>query len=111
MFTAGAHDGKTVPLVPRTTLALRADWLVAPQQRINAGVVWASEQSVDFNNLCKIPVYAVADARYAYQVKNMELSLGINNLFDRHYVASCGSDVQCYWGWDRRIVATATFQF
>lgn len=85
VFTAGAHDGKTVPLVPRTTLALRADWLVAPQQRINAGVVWASEQSVDFNNLCKIPVYAVADARYAYQVKNMELSLGINNLFDRQY--------------------------
>ena len=85
VFTAGDHDGKRVPLVPRTTLTLRADWQVAAQQKINAGVVWVTEQNVDFNNLCKVPAYAVADARYVYQLSNLELSLGINNLFDRQY--------------------------
>ena len=96
VFTQGAHAGKTVPLAARTSLALRADWQFAPAQRLNAGVVWVSDQNVDFDNQCKVPSYAVADARYAYQLRNVELSLGIANLFDSRYYTQayrCASGV------------------
>jgi len=84
-FTEGAHNGKTVPLVAGTTVAVRANWQPLPAHSVNAGVVWVSDQHVDFNNTCKVPAYATADARYAYQMGNVELSLGISNLFDKKY--------------------------
>ena len=37
------------------------------------------------SNRCKVPAYAIADLRYAYQWKNAEFSLGVANLFDRKY--------------------------
>lgn len=84
-FTQGAHNGKNVPLVAGTTLALRTDWHPAPAHSVNAGVVWVSSQHVDYNNACTIPSYATVDARYAYQLRNVELSLGMNNLLDAKY--------------------------
>ena len=84
-FTQGAHSGKNVPLVAGTTLALRADWRPAPAHSLNAGAVWVSSQHVDFDNACTVPGYATVDARYAYQWRNVEMSLGLSNLLDAKY--------------------------
>lgn len=84
-FTEGVHNGNDIPLVPQKTLALRVDWRPATAHSLNAGVIWVSSQSPDFNNLCTIPGYSIMDARYAYQLQNMELSLGIANLTDQKY--------------------------
>lgn len=84
-FTQGAHSGKNVPLVAGKTLALRADWRPAPAHSVNAGVVWVSSQHVDYDNTCRIPSYATVDARYAYQWRNVEMSLGLSNLLDAKY--------------------------
>lgn len=84
-FTQGAHNGKDVPLVAGTTLAVRGDWRPAPAHSVNAGVLWVSSQSVDFNNACKVPSYTTVDARYAYQWRNVEMSLGASNLLDAKY--------------------------
>jgi iron complex outermembrane recepter protein len=86
VFRAGPYDGKDVPLVPRGTLAVRADWVPVAGHRLNAGVNWVSSQHPDFENACKIPSYATADARYAWQFyRNAEFALGVTNLFDRKY--------------------------
>lgn len=84
-FTQGAHSGKNVPLVAGKTLALRADWRPAPAHSVNTGVVWVSSQHVDYDNTCRIPSYATVDARYAYQWRNVEMSLGLSNLLDAKY--------------------------
>lgn len=84
-FTQGAHSGKNVPLVAGTTLALRADWRPAPAHSVNTGVVWVSSQHVDYDNACTVPSYATVDARYAYQWRNVEMSLGLSNLLDAKY--------------------------
>jgi iron complex outermembrane receptor protein len=84
-FTQGAHSGKNVPLVAGTTVALRADWRPAPAHSVSTGVVWVSSQNVDFNNACTVPGYATVDARYAYQWRNVEMSLGLGNLLDAKY--------------------------
>lgn len=84
-FTAGPYDGNDVMLVPKKTLALRADWRPAAHHKIGAGVIWVSSQSPDFANQCTMPGYAIADLRYAYTWGSAELALGIANLTDRKY--------------------------
>lgn len=84
-FREGPYTGKDVPLAPRRTLALRADWVPLAQHRLSAGVNFVGSQHPDFANVCRMPAYTTADARYAVQVKNMELSFGVNNLFDRDF--------------------------
>lgn len=84
-FREGPYSGKDVPLVPRATVALRAEWTPAPSHHVGGGVQWVASQHPDFANACRIPGYALADARYAYDWKQAEFSVGVNNLFDRRY--------------------------
>lgn len=84
-FTAGPYDGNDVMLVPKKSLALRADWRPASGHKIGAGVIWVSSQSPDFANQCSMPGYALADLRYAYTWGPAELALGVANLTDRKY--------------------------
>ena len=84
-FREGPYSGKDVPLAPRRTLALRADWVPMAGHRLSGGVNFVGSQHPDFANVCRMPAYTTADARYAVQVKNMELSFGVNNLFDRDF--------------------------
>jgi iron complex outermembrane receptor protein len=84
-FRSGPYAGSDVPLVPRKTLALRADWTPVAGHRVSAGVNWVSLQHPDFGNACTIPSYTTMDARYAYEWKQLELSLGVTNLADRKY--------------------------
>jgi iron complex outermembrane receptor protein len=84
-FRSGPYTGKDVPLVARRTLALRADWTPAPGHRLSGGINWVSSQHPDFANACTMPAYTTADARYAYQWKQAELSLGVTNLANRKY--------------------------
>ena len=84
-FTAGQYAGNDVMLVPKRTLAVRADWRPAAGHSLHAGVQWVSSQSPDFANTCRMPAYASVDLRYAYQWGAAELALGIANLTDRKY--------------------------
>lgn len=84
-FVGGPYAGNDVMLVPKKTLALRADWRPAAGHKVGAGAIWVSRQSPDFANRCTIPGYVTADLRYAYQWRNAELALGVANLADRKY--------------------------
>lgn len=84
-FREGSYSGKDVPLAPRRTLALRADWVPLAGHRVSAGVNFIGSQHPDFSNACRMPSYTTADARYAVQIKNTELLFGVSNLFDRNF--------------------------
>lgn len=84
-FRAGPYAGNDVPLAPRRTLALRADWTPLANHLVSGGVNWVSSQHPDFANQCSMPAYTTADARYAYLWQKIEVSLGITNLFDRKF--------------------------
>jgi len=84
-FTAGAYDGKDVPLTAKTTLALRGDWALAPGHRVDAGVNHVSSQHPDFENACSIPAHTTLDLRYAWQVQSLEFALGVANATDKTY--------------------------
>jgi iron complex outermembrane receptor protein len=84
-FRAGPYAGKDVPLVPRRTVAVRADWTPVAGHRLSGGVNWVSSQHPDYANACTMPSYATADLRYAYRWRGAEFALGVANLFDRGY--------------------------
>ena len=84
-FRGGVHAGQDVPLTPRHTLAVRADWSPAPGHRIDGGVNLVSSQHPDFANACRMPSYTTADLRYAYQWGAAELALGVSNLTNSKY--------------------------
>ena len=116
-FTAGPNTGNDVMLVPRRTVALRADWRPAPGHTLNAGVQWVSSQTPDFGNTCTMPAYATADLRYAYQWGAAELALGIANLADRKYYTlafgctAAGVATSIYPEAGRTFTASLRYQF
>ena len=84
-FTAGTYSGNDVALVPKQTLAVRANWRPNPGHTLEGGVTWVAEQSPDFANACKMPSYVTLDLRYAYKYQNAEFALGVANLTDEKY--------------------------
>ena len=84
-FRAGPYAGRDVPLVPRKTASVRADWTPAAGHRFTGGVNWVDSQHPDFQNACTMPSFTTVDARYAYQWRQLELALGVANLLDRQY--------------------------
>ena len=116
-FTEGPYKGNDVMLVPRRTVALRADWRPAAGHAISGGVTWVSSQSPDFANQCRIPGYATADLRYAYTWGPAELALGIANLTDRKYYTqafgctAAGVTTSIYPEAGRTITASVLYRF
>jgi iron complex outermembrane receptor protein len=92
-FTAGAYQGKDVPLTPRHTLSVRADWSPAAGHRIDGGINVVSSQSPDFDNACRMPSYTTADLRYAYRWSLAELAIGVSNLTNAKYYTQAFSCV------------------
>jgi iron complex outermembrane receptor protein len=92
-FTAGTYQGHDVPLTPRHTLSVRADWSPAAGHRIDGGVNVVSSQSPDFDNACRMPSYTTADLRYAFKWSLAELAIGVSNLTDAKYYTQAFSCV------------------
>lgn len=84
-FREGAHEGRDMPLTPRKTLALRADWTFLPRHQLGAGLSHVSSQYADYANACRMPAYATVDVRYAYQWGPAQWALGMANVTDRKY--------------------------
>ena len=92
-FSAGAYDGNDVPLTPRHTLSVRADWSPLPGHRFDGGVNLVSSQHPDFDNDCKMPSYTTADLSYSYRWRLAELAVGVNNLTDKRFYTQAFSCV------------------
>ncbi|MDB5861513.1 MAG: TonB-dependent receptor [Ramlibacter sp.] len=115
-FRSGPYAGNDVPLVPRRTAALRADWTPLAGHRLSGGVNWVSSQHPDFANACTMPSYVTTDARYAWTLRAVELALGVTNLFDRKYFTQAfgcasGQVTSIYPEAGRAFSASARFQF
>jgi len=90
-FTATNVDiaGKTVPLVPRQKLTLRASWDVTPATRLSGVLSYVSDQFLENdepNSLgVKIPSYTLVDAKLSHRHGPWLFAATVNNLFGRKY--------------------------
>ena len=83
-FSSGPNSGKEIPLVSKMSAALRVDWQLDARQRLAFGAQYLGEARFgnDNANTCarKIPASTLLDARYAYRVDKVELSIAADNL-------------------------------
>jgi iron complex outermembrane receptor protein len=72
----------------------------------HVGRTWADDQ-----NTLKVPAVTLADAgiHFRQKDKGWNASLTAQNLFDKRYVASCASDIFCFYGEGRRVTATVGY--
>jgi iron complex outermembrane receptor protein len=116
VFRSGPFAGNTIPLAPNGSIAVRGDWTPVANQHLSGGVNWVSSQHPDFANTCTMPAYTTVDARYAWQVKAVELALGVTNLLDHKYYTQAfgcvnGTTTSIYPEAGRAITASARVQF
>lgn len=116
-FRSGPYAGNDVPLAPRRTVSVRADFAPVAGHRVTGGVNWVAAQYPDFDNSCRMPSYVTADARYAWQFHpGAELALGVTNLFDRDYYTQAfacagGQPSSLYPEAGRQLTASLRVQF
>jgi iron complex outermembrane receptor protein len=116
-FRSGPYAGNDVPLAPRRTATVRADWTPAAGHRLSGGVNWVSSQHPDYANACTMPSYTTADARYAWQFHpRAEFAVGVANLFDRQFytqafACAAGQPTSIYPEAGRRFTASLRVQF
>jgi len=85
---AGAFNGKDLPGVSRHSVVLGLNWRVAEHGHLSLSHTWRSsawaEGDFDNNNLQRQKAFQSTDVSYRHQLaKQLEMYVGISNLFDR----------------------------
>ncbi|WJY16513.1 TonB-dependent siderophore receptor [Pectobacteriaceae bacterium CE90] len=85
---------------------------------VGSGVRYIGTSYGDNAESFKVPSYALYDAMVRYDLaeasshlKGAAVQLNVNNLADKHYVASCSGTTSCFYGSGRSIVATVSYSW
>ena len=119
--TAGVNNrGNTPNAVAKNMASLWADYSFTggplASLQLGAGVRYFGKSWADAENTLRIPSYTLLDASVAYDLSQLGASglglrVNLNNLTDETYVAACNSLSQCYYGDERNVMATLTYDF
>ncbi|ETD71354.1 ferrioxamine B receptor [Pelistega indica] len=111
-------DGKTPYQSPKLTAALWSNYNFDNGLSINGGVRHVSGVWADHANTLKVPPVTLVDIGVKYdlgslnsQLKGLQTSISINNLFDKKYVSSCAGLNYCYYGEGRNILANIAYKW
>lgn len=94
-FVAGPFDGRAIPLAVPRNASIGVGWQPAEGHSLDAWLRVSAAQPVDFANRCSLPGAATVDARYAWRIQPVELSLAVGNLFDHRHATqafACSAD-------------------
>jgi len=110
-----------IPNQPRQTASLWLDYTqttgVLKGLGMGAGVRYVGESTyIGTDSLSTSTVdietggYTLTDASIRYDFDDVRLALNVSNLFDREYTTTC-TDLVCYFGDGRRVIASATYNW
>ncbi|MGE8189662.1 TonB-dependent siderophore receptor [Pseudomonas sp. NPDC086278] len=108
--------------VPRHTASVWADYTfhdgVAKGFGVGGGARYVGASWGDEANTLKVPGYTLLDAALHYDIPhlnsttdNLRLAVNASNLANKEYVASCYSYSWCWYGSQRTVQASATYQW
>lgn len=118
--TGNSYEGNQVNSVPEQSATLWGFYHASsgPMRGLDAGlgVRHYTESYADRDNTEKVPSYTLLDGMIGYDFSEMGLNgvsarLNVNNLLDKDYVASCNSINYCYFGAERSVKATVSYDF
>ena len=115
-------EGTTTYGVPRHTASAWADYTFRDGHLkgfgAGAGARYVGSSWGDTANTLKVPGYTLFDAAVHYDIPNivnlndkLRLALNATNLANKEYVASCYSYSWCWYGSQRTVQASATYQW
>ncbi|WPX80586.1 TonB-dependent siderophore receptor [Pseudomonas sp. MH9.3] len=114
--------GTTTYGLPRHTASAWADYTFHDGQLkgfgVGAGARYVGSSWGDTANTLKVPGYTLFDAAVHYDIPNianprdnLRLAVNASNLANKEYVASCLSYSWCWYGSQRTVQASATYQW
>ncbi len=98
--------GKTPYSIIEDQAAISVDWTpkYAPDLRLTGGVRWMGASWADNANTYKVPDVLLVDLGAAYEFNDgWVANIAINNVADTTYVASCQTELTCYYGAGRTV--------
>jgi len=104
-------EGNRPGLIPRRSGNVWTTVDVTPALTLGGGVSGADDRFTSNDNLVTMPGFARADAVARFRLRSCELSVNVQNLFDRRYYESAGSNAQIYPGAPRHVMFTARYAF
>ncbi|KPF42857.1 TonB-dependent siderophore receptor [Rhizobium sp. AAP43] len=103
----GSLLGSTPYLTPDMQASVWVDYEVPTGYfeglSLGAGLRYQGESWADMPNTKTVPDVVLADAALRYEKNDWGLSLNVNNLFDKQYVAGCQGTLVCGYGEGRTI--------
>jgi len=85
---------------------------------LGGGVRYVGTSYGDAANTFKVDGYTLVDAMFRYDLgtvaptlRGLQATLNVNNLFDKQYIAACSSDVGCYYGTRRSVIAGVHYRW
>ena len=114
--------GTTTYGIPRHTASVWADYTfhdgVAKGFGVGAGARYVGSSWGDAANTLKVPGYTLVDAAVHYDIPNvmslkdnLRLAVNASNLANKEYVSTCYSYSWCWYGAQRTVQASATYQW
>lgn len=85
---------------------------------VGSGVRYTGDAAADSIGEDEVPHYTLFDAMVKYDVgqaasalRGTTVQLNVQNLSDKHYVASCSNQSACFYGSGRTVVASVNYQW
>jgi iron complex outermembrane receptor protein len=116
IVTASANPeqiGKQNTAVPRNQLALWTDYRLPGNVKVGVGARHTGwTRGNGGTTPVKVPSYTLVDALVGYDIEQWSLALNVRNLTNKTYLSNCDGTAQtCYYGDQRRVIATATYRW
>ncbi|MBO9831175.1 TonB-dependent siderophore receptor [Xanthomonas phaseoli] len=104
--------GKPLTAVSRNAAALWADYRFPNRIKVGLGARFTGSNYGDLNAAPgKVPCFTVFDAMIGYDIDRWTFALNVRNLTDKTYIGNCDQYGNCYYGDQRRVIATATYRW
>lgn len=114
--------GKRVPSIPEHAASAWGSYTFTQTAlkgfTLGAGVRYTGSTSGDYSETFHVKPYTLYDLMAKYdlgeassQLKGANVRLNVNNLANKHYVASCSNAGACFYGSGRSIVATVEYSW
>jgi iron complex outermembrane receptor protein len=113
-------SGNTIPLVPRNAANAGFSWLLFEGTRLNGVARYVGRQYYDNDQTNsfpdRMPAYVTVDLKVTHVLRNLSLSLGVNNILNKQYYSyairnGAGTSFNAYPQPDQTLLASAEYRF
>ncbi|WP_027170959.1 TonB-dependent siderophore receptor [Methylobacterium sp. 10] len=115
---AGPTDPRIgfVPVgIPENLASLWADYTIPLGDfkgfGFGGGVNYVGRSFANIDNTLTVPEYVTFDAAVHYDYAGWRAAVNVINIGDRRFVSSCSSEAACFYGTQRKVVASVSYKW